>query len=44
MHCERRKVATEINWLFSKFSVSYHQILKLREMLCEKRKVATEVN
>ena len=44
MHCEQRKVSTEVNSLVIKFSVSWHRALKRMKMHCEQRKVATEVN
>jgi len=44
MHCEQRKVATEINCLVCKFSGRWHQTLKRIKMNCEQRNVAIEVN
>jgi hypothetical protein len=43
MHCEQRKLATEVNWFVRRFSVSLRQFLKRIKMHCEQRKVATEV-
>jgi hypothetical protein len=43
MHCQQRKVATDVHSLVRKFSVSQHHALKRIKMHYEKRQVATEV-
>ena len=44
MHCEQRKVVTEVNLLVRKFSDSYHQALNRIKIHWGQRKAATEVN